>query len=227
MASGVECDSATASLPGVEVAGPSHSQESTCAHSLCPSLGRVLCLGGAWSALARLGIFSGCRSCSHSSPGCHVQAVLGKGDIVPARGLVGCGACLASRALAPRPVHFHVDECALAGARHAPPVPVCCLSSPGRGLRTAPRAVGFTHALGVTVRGLDESTRALRAAAGPVMTARDHTVPVTGERSRNWSLLSFDRSRSWERSRRPRWSCRDRVEAHGSSQDCGNSGLRL
>ena len=46
--------------------------------------------------------------------------------------------------------------------------------------RTAPGAVGFARALGVAVRGLDESARALRVAAGSVVTVRGHAVSATG-----------------------------------------------
>ena len=94
-------------------------------------------------------------------PGCHVQAGLGKGDVMPARGLVGCMTGLASRALAPQPVHGRVDECALAGAHFAPPLPACGLGSPDCGLQTATGAIWFAHALGVTVHVLDKSARAL------------------------------------------------------------------
>ena len=59
-------------------------------------------------------------------------------------------------------------------------LPACDLGSPGRGLRTAPGAVGFAHTLGVTACGLDESARVLLAAAGPAVIVRDCTVPGTG-----------------------------------------------
>ena len=54
---------------------------------------------------------------------------LGKGDVVPARGLVGCLPGLASHALPTRPVRGLVDECALAEALHTPPLPPCGLKS--------------------------------------------------------------------------------------------------
>ena len=145
-------------------------------------------------ALARLGALPRVApSLALPGPVCHVRAGLGKGDVVPARGLVGRVPGLESHSLAPRPVRSLVDKCTLARARHAPPLPPC---GPGRGLWTATRAVGFACTLRVIVRSLGESTRALRAAAGSAVIVRDHAVPATG-----------------------------RVEALGSSQDHGNSGL--
>ena len=155
-----------------------------------------------------------------------MQAVLGKGDIVPARGLVGRVASLASRALTPWPVRGRGDECALTGACHAPPLPMCGLGGPSCGLRTATGGIGFAHALGVTVRGLNESARALRAAVGSDVIVGGHAFPTTGrERSRNWSLPlngpSHGREVGGQRSRQ------NQVEAHGSFQDRSTSGLRV
>ena len=96
---------------------------------------------------------------------------------MPARGLVGCLPGLASHALATRPVRGLVDECALTGALHTPPLPLCGLS---RGLRNTSGAVGFVRALGVAICGLDESASSLRAAAGPAVIVHDHAVPGIG-----------------------------------------------
>ena len=165
MASGGKCDSAASSLPRVGVAGPSRSQESpVLAQSAPPSVDssalgerdprlRSSEVGGSSGATPTLAL---------PGPVCHMQAGLGKGDVVPTRGLGGLVAGLASRSL--------TDECALAGARHAP----------GPSLRTATGAVGFAPALGVTIRGLDESARALRAAAGSAVIVCDHEVPAIG-----------------------------------------------
>ena len=173
-------------------------------------------------ALARLGILSGAApALALPGPGCLVWMVLGKGAVVPLRGLVGRVAGLASRALAPRPIRGRMDEGALAGARHAPHLPACVLDGPGRGLRTAPGAVGFAHALGVAVRSLDESARSLRVAAGSVVTVRGHVIRVTGPVTvrlhKTGHFSSLTSPGHGERSWRPGRSCRDRVEAHGSS----------
>ena len=85
------------------------------------------------------------------------------GDVVPARGLVGRVPGLASRALDPRTVHGLVDVCALIGALHFPPLPMCSLGGPGRGLWTTSWAVGFTHALGVTAHSLSSGRRQCRS----------------------------------------------------------------
>ena len=82
---------------------------------------------------------------------------------------------LASRALTPRTV-----RCTLAGTLHAPPLPVCGLGGPGRGLWTAISLVGFARALGVTICGLDECTCTLLAVTRPGVTVRSHTGPATG-----------------------------------------------
>ena len=74
-------------------------------------------------------------------------------------------------AVAPRPVRGLVDEGALAGALHAPPLPVGGLS-----LRKATGAVGFARALSVTTRGLEESACTLLAAMGPVLIVRGQMV---------------------------------------------------
>ena len=72
-----------------------------------------------------------------------------------------------------------MDEGALAGALHTPPLPAGGLGGPSRCLRTAPKVVGFACPLGVAVRGLDESTRVCLAAAGPDVIVRGHSGPVT------------------------------------------------
>ena len=91
------------------------------------------------------------------------------GDVMPARGLVGCVPGLASRALTPQIVCGLLDVCALVGVLHAPTLPACGL---GRGLRTTPGAVSFARVLGVTARSL-------LAAAGPAVIVRDHAVRGT------------------------------------------------
>ena len=154
MASGVKCDSAASSLLGVGVEGPSRSQES-------PVLARFAPPSVEPSASER-DLRSRSREVGDSSEGrfalaipgpvCLVRTVLRKGNVVPARGLVGCVAGLASRVLAPQPVCSRVDEDALAGACHAPPLPACGLGGPGRSLWAASGAVRFTHALGVAIR---------------------------------------------------------------------------
>ena len=85
------------------------------------------------------------------------------GNVVPARGLVGRVPGLASRALDPWTVRGLVDVCALIGALHFPPLPMCGLGGPGRGLWTASWAVGFTHALGVTAHSLSCDRRSDRS----------------------------------------------------------------
>ena len=93
------------------------------------------------SALVRLGVLPGAAA-ALALP---VQAVLGKGDVVLARCLVGRMAGLSSHALAPRPIRGRVDECTLAGARHVPPLLVCGLNGPG--LRSAAGTVRFACTL--------------------------------------------------------------------------------
>ena len=63
-------------------------------------------------------------------PGCHVQAVLGKGNIVPASGLVGGVGWSRKLSSRPQPIRGRVDECTLAGACHAPPLAACGLDVP-------------------------------------------------------------------------------------------------
>ena len=88
---------------------------------------------------------------------CKVE-ILVKSVVVPVRSLGGRVTSLASHSLVPRTVRGLVDEDALAGTCHAPPLLACGLGGPGSGLRPATSPVGFARALGVTVRGLDEST---------------------------------------------------------------------
>ena len=87
---------------------------------------------------------------------------------------------LRSLALVPRIVHGLVDEGALTVTRHTPLLPVCGLSDPGCGLRTATGPVGFARALGVTVRGLNDCTRVRLPVARSGMTGCGHTGPITG-----------------------------------------------
>ena len=111
--------------------------------------------------------------------------------VVPAHGSVGCVPGLASCALAPLSVRCLVDAGALAGALHTPPLPACGLGVPYRGVRTATSHVGFAHALGVTVRCLDECARALLAVARPGMTVCGHTGPATGHGTGPFSPLTI------------------------------------
>ena len=99
---------------------------------------------------------------------------------MPTLSLVGHVPGFTSRALAPRPIRGLVDECALAGARHAPPLPACGLGSPDHGVWTATGAVGFACALEVTVCGLDERACALWATAGSAVIVCDHAIHATG-----------------------------------------------
>ena len=84
---------------------------------------------------------------------------------------------LASLALGPWTVRSLLDEGALAGIRHTPPLPAF---GPGRGFRPATGPVGFARALGVTVRGLNECTLFRLAVARPGVTGLGHTGPTTG-----------------------------------------------
>ena len=90
---------------------------------------------------------------------------------MPAHGLIGHVPGLASHGL--------VDESALTGALHAPPLPVGGLGISSLGLQTANGVVGFTRVLGVTVRGLDASTCVLQAATGPCVIVHGHSGPAT------------------------------------------------
>ena len=150
---------------------------------------------------------------------------------MPARGLLGRVPGLASHALAPRTVRDLVEACTLVGSLYALPLPTCGLGSLSHSLRTAPGAVRFTCALGVTARVLDESTRALLAAAGPAVTVRAHAGPDTGPMTvrGHWISLSSPLTGlgHWSRVGGLGRSHRDRVEAHGVSQDRGNSGSRV
>ena len=73
-----------------------------------------------------------------------------------------------------------VDEGAFAVTRHAPLLPVCCLGSPGHGLRTATSPVRFARVLGATVCGLNDCSRIRLAVARPGVTGCGHTGPATG-----------------------------------------------
>ena len=119
-------------------------------HKSCPS-GAALPPSGSASSEA------GCRS-----PSPHSSSLLC---------LLGRMPGLTSRCL--------VDACTLVGALHDLPLPVCGLSSPGRGLQTAPQAVGFTRALGVYAHVLAENTHAALAAAGPAVIVHIHTGHCT------------------------------------------------
>ena len=78
-----------------------------------------------------------------------------------------------------RTFHGLVDACTLVGSLHALPLLACSLSGPSHILWTAPGAVGFARALGVTAHGLDESTRALLVAVGPTVIVHAHAGPGT------------------------------------------------
>ena len=73
-----------------------------------------------------------------------------------------------------------MDEGALAVARHAPPLPVCGLAAPGRGLLASTVNGECAHALGATVCGRDDCAHDRLAGARAGMTARGHTGPTTG-----------------------------------------------
>ena len=89
-------------------------------------------------ALARFGALPrAAPALALPKPPAHLVGSVGKGDVVPAHGLVGRMPSLVSRALAPRPVCGLFDVGTLAGALHAPPLPVGSLIIPGRGLWTA------------------------------------------------------------------------------------------
>ena len=92
-------------------------------------------------ALARLGALQGgAVAIALPGPPCRIPRSPGKGNVVPARGLLGHVPGLGGRGL--------MDVCALVGSLHSLPLPAC---GPGRGLRTVPGAVGFAG-------GLDEGT---------------------------------------------------------------------
>ena len=158
-------------------------------------------------ALARLGVLPGAApTLALPGPSCHVQAVLRKGDVVPARGLVGRVAGLASRALAPRPIHGRVRSL---------PRLITLPSAHVRSQRSQSRSSGRYRGRWVRSRSRRERSRS----------SSRHRFRHDRSQSQKRSLLSSDRSRSREKSWRPRRSRRDRVEAHGSSQDRGNSEL--
>ena len=77
-------------------------------------------------------------------------------------------------------VRVHMDKSALAVTRHSPLLPMCGLVAPSRSLLTATGTDGCACALGVTVRGRDDSARDRLAVARPSVTARGHTGPATG-----------------------------------------------
>ena len=108
--------------------------------------------------------------------------ILVKSVVVPVRGLGGRVTGLASRTLVPRTVRCLVDEGALAGIRHAPLLPACGLGGPGpgRSLQTATSPIEFTHALRVTVCGLDECACVHLAVTRPGVTGCGHTGPANG-----------------------------------------------
>ena len=99
---------------------------------------------------------------------------------MPALGLEGRVPGLGSRAVDPRTVRGHVDESALAVARHAPLLPVCGLVAPSHGLLTNAGTDGYARTLGVTVRGCYDCAHNRLAVARPGVTARGHTGPATG-----------------------------------------------
>ena len=120
-----------------------------------------------------------------TTPALHVYLlrkveILVKGVAVPVHGLVGRVTSLTSRAVAPQTVRGRVDAGALAVTHHAPPLPVCGLDDPGRGLLTATGTVECASALRATVRGRDNCARDRLAVARPGVTAYGHTGPAAG-----------------------------------------------
>ena len=73
-----------------------------------------------------------------------------------------------------------IDGGAPTVTRLTPLLPVCGLGGPGRSLRPATGIIGCAHALGVTVRSLDESARVCLAVTRPSVTGPGHTGPATG-----------------------------------------------
>ena len=116
--------------------------------------------------LARLAALPGTAP-AHALPVYLPQEVeiLVKSVAVPVHGLGGLVTGLASRAFAPRTVRGHMDKDALAVTRLAPPLSVCGLNAPGRGLLTP------------TVTA--ECARDCLAVARPGVTNRGHMGPAT------------------------------------------------
>ena len=112
LASGGECVSAASSLTGVGVAGPSRSQESiVLSRSAPPRLTSLPPLSVIRDhAHARLGALLRATPALTLPEPSRLVMSLGKGDVVPAHGLVGCVPGLASHTLAPRPVRGLVDK---------------------------------------------------------------------------------------------------------------------
>ena len=174
-------DSAASSLTGGGVAGSSLSQESLViadpfmvAPSSSPARGRRSQSRGRGNSTRDRS--SLCSSRLSPPPPLGV-GILERSIVMPALGPEVTVTC---RAPAPRTVRGLVDGSALAVSRPAPILPVCGLVAPDRGLRTATGIAECTHALGVTVRGLDACARDLLAVAKPGVTARGHTGPTTG-----------------------------------------------
>ena len=139
-------------------------------------------------ALARLGAFPrAALALALPRPVYHMWAGLGKGDVMPARDLVrpglGKGDVMPARGLM-RPVLrvtlFLHDPFPFSWTSALSPglipLPLC-----PRAVSAVPvGAIGFAHALGVTIHGLNERTRALRTSAGSTVIVCDHTVPTIG-----------------------------------------------
>ena len=103
-----------------------------------------------------------------------------KSVAVPALGLGGRVPSLGSRALVPLIVRGHVNESALAVTRHAPPLPICHLIDPGRGLLTTTGTDRCARALRATVRGRSDCAHNRLAITRPGVAARGHTGSATG-----------------------------------------------
>ena len=82
--------------------------------------------------------------------------------------------------LTPRTVRDRVDKGALAVTRHAPPLPVCGLGAPGRGLLTAAGTAECARAFRPAVCSCDDCARDRLAVARPGVTTSGHTVPASG-----------------------------------------------
>ena len=116
-----------------------------------------------------------------------------------------------------------MDESTLAVTRQAPPLLVCSLVDPGRGLLTAAGTDGCARAPGA-LRGRNDRARDRLAVARPGHWY--HYRSRDCRRSHDRSPPS-DCSQSGKRSWRPGRSSRDRGEAIVASCDRGNSGLMV
>ena len=163
-----------------------------------------------------------------------------KGVVVPVRGLGSRVTGLASRALVPWTVSGLVNEGALTVTCHAPLLPVCGLSGPGRGLWIA---TGLRRVRSRSRSDCSQSRRLCSRSSGRREARSDQSRSHRSHyqlqshgshyRSRDlcWlrdrSPLSFDSSRSRERCWRPGRSRWDHAEVVVASQDRCNSGSRV